>query len=120
MHGSLDDVLALGRELLEPTVVAGETLGEMRSVQFPGLVGVLPDFGRFDPLDLGARRTAQHLEAVVDGDENIGAHIRPFRPVAHFLWVDPVAGVACAALANRRSETGQRWLGRSSDAALAS
>ena len=35
MHGSLDDVLALGRELLEPTVVAGETLAEMRSVQFP-------------------------------------------------------------------------------------
>ena len=53
MHGSLDDVLALGRELLSPRLVAPETHEEMTSVQFPGLDGVLPDFGRFSPLDWG-------------------------------------------------------------------
>ena len=53
MHGSLDDVLALGRELLAPRLVAPETRDEMTSVQFPGLDGVLPDYGRFSPLDWG-------------------------------------------------------------------
>ena len=53
MHASLDDVLALGRELLAPALVAPETHAEMVAVQFPGLDGVLPDFGRFSPLDWG-------------------------------------------------------------------
>src|SRR6266849_4825894 len=34
--GPLDDLLTLGRELLEPTLVARETLDEATSVQFPG------------------------------------------------------------------------------------
>src|SRR3970040_386779 len=53
MHASLADVLSFAYELLSPTRVAAETLDEMTSVQFPGLSGVLPDFGRFDPLDWG-------------------------------------------------------------------
>ena len=53
MHASLDDVLALGRELLAPRLIAAETHAEMVRVQFPGLDGVLPDFGRFTPLDWG-------------------------------------------------------------------
>ena len=51
MHASLHDVLTLGRELLRPALVAPETRDELESVQFPGLSGVLPDHGRFDPLD---------------------------------------------------------------------
>src|SRR5205814_8632169 len=53
LHGTLDDLLLLGRELQAPTLVAPETLAEATTVQFPGLAGVLPDFGRFDPLDWG-------------------------------------------------------------------
>ena len=53
MHACLDDVLALGRELLDPRLVAPETHDEMVAVQFPGLDGVLPEFGRFSPLDWG-------------------------------------------------------------------
>ena len=53
MHASLEDVLTLAGEFLAPTILAGETLAEMTSVQFPGLMGVLPDHGRFDPLDWG-------------------------------------------------------------------
>ena len=36
-----------------PRLVAPETRDEMVAVQFPGLAGVLPDHGRFDPLDWG-------------------------------------------------------------------
>src|SRR5207244_4887324 len=53
LHGSLDDLLVLARELQRPTLVAAETLAEATTVQFPGLAGVLPDFGRFDPNDRG-------------------------------------------------------------------
>jgi CubicO group peptidase (beta-lactamase class C family) len=102
MHGSLDDVLALGRELLEPTLVAPETLAEMTSVQFPGLDGVLPDFGRFSPLDWG-------LGVEIKGTKSnhwSGSRTSP-RTFGHFggsgtfLWVDPDAGVACGCLTNR-------------------
>jgi len=53
LHGSLDDLMILARELQRPTLVAPETLAEATAVQFPGLAGVLPDFGRFDPNDWG-------------------------------------------------------------------
>ena len=51
--GTLADLVALGRELLEPTLVAAETLTEATTVVFPGLVGVLPGFGRMEPNDWG-------------------------------------------------------------------
>ena len=41
------------RELLAPTLVAAETLAEATSVQFPGLAGVLPSWGRMEPNDWG-------------------------------------------------------------------
>src|SRR5207302_4333236 len=53
LYGTLEDLVALGRELLEPTLVAPETFAEATSVQFPGLAGVIPDLGRFDPNDWG-------------------------------------------------------------------
>jgi CubicO group peptidase (beta-lactamase class C family) len=101
MHGSLTDVLSLGRELLSPTLVAGETLAEMTSVQFPGLAGVLPDFGRFDPLDWGLG-----VQLATPVPSWMGTRTSP-RAFGHFggsgtfLWVDPDAGVACAALTDR-------------------
>jgi CubicO group peptidase (beta-lactamase class C family) len=102
MHGSLDDVLALGRELLAPTLVHAETHAEMTEVQFSGLDGVLPDFGRFAPLDWG-------LGVELKGDKTghwSGALTSPatfghFGGSGTFLWVDPERGLACAALTDR-------------------
>lgn len=102
MHACLDDVLALARELLAPTLIARETLAEMTSVQFPGLDGVLPEFGRFSPMDWGLGVELK------DGKEPhwTGARASP-RTFGHFggsgtfLWVDPEAGLACACLTTR-------------------
>jgi CubicO group peptidase (beta-lactamase class C family) len=102
MHASLDDVLVVGRELLAPTVVADETLAEMTTVQFPGLSGVIPDYGRFDPLDWG-------LGVEIKGSKEphwTGSRTSP-RTFGHFggsgtfLWVDPAPGVTAAALTTR-------------------
>jgi len=102
MHASLEDVLALGRELLEPALVAAETHAEMVAVQFPGLDGVLPDFGRFSPLDWGL---GVELKAAKQGHWT-GSLTSPatfghFGGSGTFLWVDPERGVACAALTTR-------------------
>jgi CubicO group peptidase (beta-lactamase class C family) len=102
MHACVEDILALGRELLAPTLIAPETLAEMTSVQFPGLDGVLPDFGRFRPLDWG-------LGVELKGGKSphwSGARTsaRTFGHIGGsgtFLWVDPAADLACAALTTR-------------------
>jgi CubicO group peptidase (beta-lactamase class C family) len=102
-RGSLDDLLALGRELLAPTLVAGETLAEATTVQFPGLSGVLPGLGRMEPNDWGLTfelRDAKspHWTGAASSERTFGH----FGASGTFLWVDPDAGVACGVLTERR------------------
>jgi hypothetical protein len=47
------DLSAFAAELLAPRLLAASTFRQMVDVQFPGLAGVLPGIGRFDPLDWG-------------------------------------------------------------------
>jgi CubicO group peptidase (beta-lactamase class C family) len=101
LHGSLEDLLILARELQRPTLLAPETLAEATTVQFPGLSGVLPDFGRFDPNDWGLGFELRDEKS----PHWTGAHNSP-RTFGHFggsgtfLWVDPDAGVALGVLTN--------------------
>jgi CubicO group peptidase (beta-lactamase class C family) len=99
LHGSLDDLLAFARELQRPTLVAPETLAEATSVQFPGLAGVLPDFGRFDPMDWGL---GFELRDAKDphwtGARNSARTFGHFGGSGTFLWVDPAVGVAVGVL----------------------
>lgn len=102
MHACLDDVLVLGREFLAPTLIAPETLAEMISVQFPGLDGVLPDFGRFTPLDWGLgvelkSGKSPHWTGTRTSPRTFGH----FGGSGTFLWVDPDAQLACAVLTTR-------------------
>jgi CubicO group peptidase (beta-lactamase class C family) len=102
MHGHLDDVLALGRELLAPTLVAPETLAEATTVQFPGLGGVLPGFGRQAANDWGLGFDLKDAkEPHWTGARNSPATFGHFGGSGTFLWVDPAAGVACASLTER-------------------
>jgi CubicO group peptidase (beta-lactamase class C family) len=102
VYGTLDDLIALARELQSPTLVAPETLDEMTSVQFPGLNGVLPDVGRFDPNDWGLgvelRDGKQpHWTGMRNSDRTFGH----FGGSGTFLWVDPAVGLALACLTDR-------------------
>jgi len=101
LYGSLDDLLILARELQRPTVVAPETLAEATTVQFPGLAGVLPDFGRFDPNDWGLGfelrdDKSPHWTGVRNSPRTFGH----FGGSGTFLWVDPEAGLALGVLTN--------------------
>jgi CubicO group peptidase (beta-lactamase class C family) len=99
VRGSLDDLLRLGRELLDPTLVAPETLDEAITVQFPGLGGVIPGIGRYDPNDWGLG-----LELRDGKPSHWTGNRASVRTFGHFggsgtfLWVDPDRRLALAVL----------------------
>jgi CubicO group peptidase (beta-lactamase class C family) len=100
--GPLDDLLKLGRELLAPTLVARETLDEATSVQFAGLAGVLPSWGRMDPNDWGLTfelrdDKSPHWTSAHNSPRTFGH----FGAAGTFLWVDPELGVACGVLTDK-------------------
>ena len=102
VYGSLDDLLALGRELLVPTLVSPETLGEATSVQFPGLVGVLPGFGRQEPNDWGLGFELRDAKSPHwTGARNSPRTFGHFGRSGTFLWVDREVGVALGCLTDR-------------------
>jgi CubicO group peptidase (beta-lactamase class C family) len=100
--GPLRDLLAFARELLAPRLVAPETLAEATAVAFPGLVGVLPGFGRQEPNDWGLGFELRDGKSPHwTGSRNSPCTFGHFGRSGSFLWVDPEAGVALAALADR-------------------
>ena len=102
VHASLDDTARFAGELLFPTLVHAETLAEATSIQFPGLAGILPGIGRYDPLDWGL---GLELKDAKDGHWS-GNRTSP-RAFGHFggsgtfLWVDPEPDIACVCLTDR-------------------
>jgi CubicO group peptidase (beta-lactamase class C family) len=99
LFGSLDDLLRLATELQRPTLVAAETLAEATTVQFPGLAGVLPEFGRMDPNDWGLGFELRDEKTPHwTGSHNSPRTFGHFGGSGTFLWVDPVAGVALGCL----------------------
>jgi CubicO group peptidase (beta-lactamase class C family) len=99
LYGNLDDLLRLAAELQRPRLVAPETLAEATSVQFPGLVGVLPDVGRMDPNDWGLGfELRDSKEPHWTGSRNSPRTFGHFGGSGTFLWVDPEADLALACL----------------------
>jgi CubicO group peptidase (beta-lactamase class C family) len=102
VHGTLADAVALARELLAPTLVAGETLAEATAVAFPGLAGVLPDYGRFDPMDWGLGFELKdgkegHWSGTLTSPRTFGH----FGGSGTFLWVDPDRALSLVVLTDR-------------------
>ena len=101
-RGPLDDLLKLGRELLSPALLTRETLDEATSVQFPGLAGVLPGWGRMDPNDWGLTfelrdRKSPHWTGTTSSPRTFGH----FGAAGTFIWVDPELGLACGVLTDK-------------------
>ena len=99
LRGSLEDLVRLMRELLAPTLVAPETFAEATSVQFPGLAGVIPDLGRFDPNDWGLGFELK------DGKQpHFSGTLTSARTFGHwggsgtFVWVEPERRLALGVL----------------------
>ncbi len=99
---TLADLRGFAAELLAPTLVSAETFATATSVAFPGLAGVLPGFGRQDPNDWGLGceirgRKNPHWT----GSTNAPVTFGHFGQSGTFIWVDPVARLACVTLCDR-------------------
>lgn len=110
LHGSpageasstVPDLLLVVAELLNPTLIDAATLAEATSAQFPGLSGVLPGFGRQDPNPWGLGFELRgHKHPHWTGADNSPETFGHFGRSGTMLWVDPVAGKGCVALADR-------------------
>ena len=100
--GPLGDLAALGSELLSPSLVDSELLAEATRTAFPGLPGVVPGFGRQPLCDWGLGFEIRDSKAPHwTGSRNSPATFGHFGRSGSFLWVDPEAGLACAALTDR-------------------
>jgi CubicO group peptidase (beta-lactamase class C family) len=99
VEGTLADLVVLARELQQPSRIAEETLEEACTVQFPGLVGVVPGFGRQEPNDWGLGFELRDGKSPHwTGARNSPRTYGHFGRSGTFLWVDPDAGIALACL----------------------
>jgi len=99
---TVDDLAVLARELLAPRLVHASTLAEATAVQFPGLSGVLPGFGRQEPCDWGLGFELRDGKSPHwTGTRNSPGTFGHFGRAGTFLWVDPGLGLATVALTDR-------------------
>jgi len=97
--GPLRDLLALCRELLAPSLVAPVTLAAATAVAYPGLSGVVPGLGRFDPCDWGLGFELKDAKVPHwTGTANSPRTFGHFGRSGSFVWVDPAVGLACGSL----------------------
>ena len=99
LQGALGDLLTVAHELLRPSRLSPELLAEAARVQFPGLDGVLPGFGRMEPNDWGLGfelRDAKQPHWT--GARNSPRTFGHFGRSGAFLWVDPEHELALACL----------------------
>ncbi len=102
LHGPLRDLAAIAGELLRPTVVTRATLEGATSTAFPGLTGVLPGVGRFEPLDWGLGFELRDGKVPHwTGNRNSPGTFGHFGGAGTFLWVDPALDRALVCLTDR-------------------
>ena len=99
---TVNDLARVAIELLNPTVLHPDTVTEATTVQFPGLTGVLPGFGRQVHNDWGLGLEIRDSKSPHwTGTGNSPATFGHFGRSGTFLWVDPAARLACVVLTDR-------------------
>jgi len=99
---SVADLCSLLAELQSPRLIHRSTASDAVRTHYPGLAGIVPAMGRFDPCPWG-------LGVEVRGDKsphwtgttNSPATYGHFGAAGTMLWVDPAAGVGLVALTDR-------------------
>lgn len=102
VRSTVHDLVAFLHELRTPTLLTLESALAFRTVQFPGLPGLVPGVGRYDDntWGLGAEiRDAKQPHWT--GRYNSPSTFGHFGGAGTLLWVDPGAQVACVALTDR-------------------
>ncbi|HSK24305.1 MAG TPA: serine hydrolase domain-containing protein, partial [Egicoccus sp.] len=101
-RGTVTDLLAFCRELLDPTLLDADLHREATTVAFPGLDGVLPGHGRQTPNDWGLGFEIKDGKVPHwTGDRLSAASFGHFGQSGSFIVVDPDAGLGIVSLADR-------------------
>jgi CubicO group peptidase (beta-lactamase class C family) len=102
-RSSVADLARVLQELLAPTgLLHPATLADARSVQFPGLRGVVPGYGSHDPNDWGLGMEIRGQKSPHwTGSANSPATYGHFGQSGTMLWIDPRAGIGLVALTDR-------------------
>jgi CubicO group peptidase (beta-lactamase class C family) len=100
---SVRDLARIVQELLSSTgLLSAPMRGDLATVQFPGLRGVLPGYGGQDPNDWGLGVEIRgHKSPHWTGAENSPRTFGHFGQSGTMLWVDPDANIGLVALADR-------------------
>ncbi|WP_018180157.1 serine hydrolase domain-containing protein [Jongsikchunia kroppenstedtii] len=104
-HGAQSTVADLSRlaaELLSPRLISPELHAQQTSVQFPGIDGFVPGYGRQRPNDWGLGPELRdskrpHWTGASNSPQTFGH----FGQAGTFLWVDPVLCASCVVLTDR-------------------
>lgn len=96
------DLASFAAELLAPRLLDPQTLAATVEVAFPGLAGLVPGVGRFDPCDwgLGFERNFGRPGHWSGSDLSVDA-FGHFGGAGSFLWVDPRRRLAAVCLTGR-------------------
>src|SRR6266568_3316658 len=90
-------------------VVSAELFAEATTVQFPGLAGLVPGVGRFDPCDWGLGfELLDGKRPHWMGERRSPAAFGHFGASGCFLWVDPEVDLAAVGVSDRDFHDG-RW-----------
>ncbi len=101
-QGTVADLLRFARELLAPQLLDDDLHRQATSVAFPGLDGVLPDYGRQTPNDWGLGfELKDHKDPHWTGDRLSPRTFGHFGGSGSYLWVDPDLHLASVSLADQ-------------------
>jgi CubicO group peptidase (beta-lactamase class C family) len=102
LHACVEDLVSLVTELRSPRLLDPSTATAACSLQFPGLAGVLPGWGRQDPCDWGLGPELRGTKSPHwTGSSAPPTTYGHYGGAGTFLWVDPVADLACVVLTDR-------------------
>jgi CubicO group peptidase (beta-lactamase class C family) len=102
LRGTANDLVRLLGELQRPQLLSPAGAAETVTIQFPGLAGIVPGVGRFDPCPWGLGIEIRGEKSPHwTGTTNSTATFGHFGASGSMLWVDPVAECAVVALTDR-------------------
>jgi CubicO group peptidase (beta-lactamase class C family) len=104
--GTAGDLAAVATELLVPSrLLHASTVAQLSAVQFPGLIGVVPGYGRQPVNDWGLGVEIRDAKSPHwTGTGNSPATFGHFGRAGTFLWVDPVARLGLVVLTDTEFE----------------
>lgn len=107
VYATVRELAAFAGELFAPRLLSPQGAASAVQVQFPGLTGLVPGVGRFDPCDWGFGFERNFGRLQTDGGPHWAGTRVSSETIGHFgaagtfFWLDPQAKLACIALTDR-------------------